>query len=338
MYIVTGGAGFIGSNLVEALNKRGEDDILVIDELDDVSKIHNLSDCRITDYQDKDDFLKNVERSGLPSETVAVLHMGACSNTMEEDGQYVMRTNFEYSKKLLHACTENNTPLIYASSAAIYGSGTTFQETEEHEFPLNAYAFSKLLFDRYVRKLEPGRNSQAVGLRYFNVYGPREHHKESMASMIYQMIRQFTELGKLRLFRGTNGFGDGEQRRDFISVEDIVRVNLFFLDHPQLSGIFNVGTGSARSFNEAAVAIINSYRHSMGQPPATLEDSIAGGLIEYFDMPAVLRERYQSFTEADITRLCNVGFSTKFYSLEKGVRAYLAWLRKDLSCDIPIDE
>ena len=332
MYIVTGGAGFIGSNLVEGLNKRGKDDILVVDELNDGSKIQNLSDCRITDYQDKDEFLRNIEQSGLPLKTTAVFHMGACSNTMEENVQYVMQTNFEYSKKLLHACTDNNTPLIYASSAATYGAGTIFQETEEYEYPLNAYAFSKLLFDRYVRKFESELNTQVVGLRYFNVYGPREHHKGSMSSMVYQMIRQFEQFGKLRLFSGTSGFNNGEQRRDFISVDDIVRVNLFFLDRPQLGGIFNAGTGASRSFNDAALAVINSYRSSIDKPPATLEDSVSEGLIEYFDMPAVLRKRYQSFTEADITRLSNVGFPTEFYSLETGVSAYLAWLTKQSSC------
>ncbi len=222
MYVVTGGAGFIGSNLVEGLNRSGENDILVVDEFSDVSQVQNLAGCRIADYQDKEDFLMSIERSGLPSTTSAVFHMGACSNTMAEDGRYVMKTNFDYSKKLLHACVDSSVPLIYASSAAVYGRGTSFAESEDHEYPLNAYAFSKQLFDSYVRKEVARISSQVVALRYFNVYGPREAHKASMASIVYQMFKQYSKHGRLRLFRGTGGYGDGEQRRDFISVDDIV--------------------------------------------------------------------------------------------------------------------
>ncbi|MBI17484.1 MAG: ADP-L-glycero-D-mannoheptose-6-epimerase, partial [Proteobacteria bacterium] len=197
MYVVTGGAGFIGSNLVEGLNRRGEDDILVVDEFGDASQVRNLAGCRIADYQDKEDFLTNVERSGLPSGTSAVFHMGACSNTMIEDSRYVLKTNFDYSKKLLLACADGNVPLIYASSAAVYGGGTSFIETEPHEYPLNVYAFSKQLFDSYVRKEADRISSQVVALRYFNVYGPRETHKASMASIVYQMFKQYSKHGRL---------------------------------------------------------------------------------------------------------------------------------------------
>jgi len=334
MYVVTGGAGFIGSNLVEGLNRSGENDILVVDEFSDVSQVQNLAGCRIADYQDKEDFLTNVERSGLPSGTSAVFHMGACSNTMIEDSRYVLKTNFDYSKKLLLACADGNVPLIYASSAAVYGGGTSFIETEPHEYPLNVYAFSKQLFDSYVRKRVAKIHSQVVALRYFNVYGPREAHKGSMASIVYQMFKQYSEHGRLKLFSGTEGFGDGEQRRDFISVEDIVSVNFFFLENPKLSGIFNVGTGCSRSFNDVALAVINSIRTSLGQSPVTLKDSVADGLIGYFDMPDTLKPRYQSFTEADITRLRNAGFSSRFCSLEEGVTAYHSWLKGEQPFEI----
>jgi len=337
MYVVTGGAGFIGSNLVEGLNRSGENDILVVDEFSDVSQVRNLAGCRIADYQDKEDFLMSIERSGLPSSTSAVFHMGACSNTMAEDGRYVMKTNFDYSKRLLHACVDSNVPLIYASSAAVYGRGTSFAESEHYEYPLNAYAFSKQLFDSYVRKEADRISSQVVALRYFNVYGPRETHKASMASIVYQMFKQYSKHGRLRLFRGTGGYGDGEQRRDFISVDDIVSVNLFFLENPELSGIFNVGTGRSRSFNDVGLAVINTIRATLRESPITLKDSVADGLIEYFDIPDTLKSRYQSFTEADITRLCNAGFSSGFHSLEEGVSAYHSWLKEDQPFEISTD-
>ena len=315
MIIVTGGAGFIGSNLVKALNERGCDDILVVDDLTDGTKFVNLADCAIADYEDKDAFLKAVEAGKGPDGTVeAIFHQGACSTTTEWNGRFMMENNYRYSKTLLHYCLERKIPFLYASSAAVYGQGPGFREEPRYEKPLNVYGYSKLLFDQYVRRLLPRAESQVVGFRYFNVYGPREQHKGSMASVAFHHNNQILNGGRVRLFEGCDGYGDGEQRRDFIYVGDVAEANLWFLDHPDRSGIFNLGTGRSQTFNEIAHAVIDFH---------------GGGEIEYIPFPDHLQGRYQSFTEADLSALRAAGYDRPFRSVQEGVRAYLEWLNRE---------
>ena len=316
MIIVTGGAGFIGSNIVKALNERGRTDILVVDNLSSGVKFKNLADCEIADYMDKEDFIARVladAEVGAPmsGKVEAVFHEGACSSTTEWDGRYMMRNNYEYSKALLQWCMARNAAFIYASSASVYGAGRVFKEIREHEEPLNVYGYSKFLFDQYVRRLLPGATSQIVGFRYFNVYGPREQHKGSMASVAFHLNNQVLDTGRLRLFEGCDGYGNGEQRRDFIYVGDAVDVNLWFLDHPDKSGIFNVGTGRSQPFNDIAHAVI--AWHGRGE-------------LEYIAFPDHLRGRYQSFTEADISALRAAGYDRPFKTVEQGVELYMEWL------------
>ena len=309
MIIVTGGAGFIGSNIVEALNKRGETNILVVDNLTNGKKMHNLSDLDILDYMDRDDFLAKV-KSGLDFGNIsAVFHEGACSSTTEWDGKFIMRNNFEYSKELLKWCEETGAQFIYASSASVYGLGEKgFVEERACEHPINMYAYSKFQFDQYVRSIIKKSKYQIAGFRYFNVYGPREQHKGTMSSVAFHFNNQINATGKARLFDGTAGYGNGEQRRDFIYVEDCADVNLWFLDNPGKSGIFNLGTGKARSFNDVANAVINYH---------------GKGSIEYIPFPEHLKGAYQSFTEADISALRNIGYDKTFISVEEGVKKYL---------------
>lgn len=312
MIVITGGAGFIGSNLIRALNREGITDILVVDNLRNGIKFRNLVACDIHDYLDKQDFLARIEAGrDFHAPIDAVLHQGACSCTTEWDGQYLMRNNYEYSKTLLHYCLARQIPFLYASSAAVYGAGREFREDPAFEHPLNIYGYSKVLFDRYVRKLLPGASSQIVGLRYFNVYGPYEQHKGNMASVAYQFYRQQQQGEPLTLFEGSDNFGNGEQRRDFVFVEDVAEVNLWFLRHRDKSGIFNVGTGRSQTFNDVANALIQCQRQ---------------GEIQYIPMPAHLHGRYQSFTEADISALREAGYAAPFKNVAEGVTVYLAWL------------
>ena len=310
MIVVTGGAGFIGSNIVQRLNARGVDDILVVDELTDGRKFRNIVDARIADYMDRAEFRQRLESNRLP-ELEAVVHQGACSRTTEWDGRYMLDNNFSYSKAVLHHCIEHRLPLIYASSAAVYGLGEVFREDPALERPLNVYGYSKALFDAWVRRHLPDAGAPVVGLRYFNVYGPREGHKGAMASVALHHHNQLREHGRVRLFEGSDGYGDGEQRRDFVHVDDVADVNLWFLDHPDRSGIYNVGTGRARPFNDIARAAI--AQHGSGE-------------IEYIPMPAHLRGRYQSFTEADIRALRAAGYERKFRDVAQGVTEYMRWL------------
>ena len=310
MIVVTGGAGFIGSNLVRALNERGRTDLLVVDDLRDGRKLLNLVDCEFLDLVDKDDFLRDVEsRRTFPERIEAILHQGACSDTTEWDGRLMMEANYVYSKKLLAYCMEERIPLLYASSGAVYGAAKIFREDPEYETPLNLYGLSKLLFDRYVRRRVEGASAQVAGLRYFNVYGPGEAHKGEMASVAYKLHRQLLRDGRVRLFEGSDGYADGEQRRDFVWVGDVAAVNLWLLDHPEVSGIFNVGTGRSQTFNDVARAVLRY--HGRGE-------------IEYVPFPDALRGRYQSFTEADIGRLRHAGYTAPFLSVEEGVPRYLA--------------
>ncbi len=311
MIIVTGGAGFIGSNFVRALNARGRSDVLVVDNLSNGVKFKNLADCEIMDYLDKEDFLAKVTTGQeLAAPVDAVFHLGACSSTTEWDGRYMMRNNYEYSKTLLHYCLDRRIPYVYASSASVYGGGKVFREERQQEAPLNVYGYSKFLFDQYVRRL-PSLASQVVGLRYFNVYGPREQHKGSMASVAFHFNNQLLAEGRIKLFEGCDGYGNGEQRRDFVYVEDVCAAKLWFLDHPECSGIFNLGTGRSQTFNDVARAVVSW--HGRGE-------------VEYIPFPEKLRGCYQSFTEADIGALRAAGYSGSFKTVDEGVREYLQWL------------
>jgi ADP-L-glycero-D-manno-heptose 6-epimerase len=326
MIIVTGAAGFIGANLVRGLNDRGETDILAVDNLTRADKFRNLADCDIADYWDKETFLEALVAGDFDGEVDAILHEGACSDTMGADGRYMMDNNFRYTVTLLDWCQAEGVRLIYASSAAVYGPGPDFREARECENPLNVYGYSKLLADQVVRRRWDELGSQVVGLRYFNVYGPREAHKARMASVAFHCFNQYRAEGKVKLFEGSGGYGPGEQRRDFVSVEDVVAVNLWFLDHPDVSGIFNLGTGRAQTFNDVAVATVNALRDVAGEPALDLESLRARGLLEYTAFPPGLKEKYQSYTQADLSLLRRAGYDAPFLSVEEGVSRYVRWL------------
>jgi ADP-L-glycero-D-manno-heptose 6-epimerase len=317
--IVTGAAGFIGSNLVQALNRRGETDVLAVDNMTRASKFHNLVDCEIADYLDKDALLGELERLPRPR---AIVHQGACSDTMESDGRYMMRNNYRYSLALLEYAARERIPFIYASSAAVYGGSDRFEESRGCERPLNVYGYSKFLFDQVVRRSGDELSAQVVGLRYFNVYGEREQHKARMASVAFHFFNQYRAAGCVKLFEGSGGYGNGEQRRDFVSVEDVVRVNLFFLDNPGKSGIFNVGTGAAQSFNDVAVATVNACRNARGESPLTLAEMQQEGIVRYIPFPEELKGKYQSYTQADIAALRAAGYRQPFLNVEQGVTRY----------------
>lgn len=312
MIVVTGGAGFIGSNLVRGLNREGYKDIVVVDDLTDGQKFQNLSGCKICDYLDKDEFKVLLQKQDpLLAKIRTVFHQGACTDTTEWDGRYMMENNYTYSKQLLNFCLNRNLPFIYASSAAVYGNGVDCAENGGHEKPINIYAYSKYLFDEYARIKLRNISSQLVGLRYFNVYGPREQHKAAMASVVHHFNRQNLKDRQIRLFKGSGGYGNGEQRRDFIHVDDAVNVNLWMMLNTNVSGIFNVGTGTSCSFNDIAHAVINWHGH---------------GEIQYIDFPEKLLGSYQHFTEADISALRKAGYHDDFTSIENGIKTYLDWM------------
>ena len=325
-YVVTGAAGFIGSNLVRALNERGESDIIAVDNLTRADKFLNLAGCDIADFIDKRDFAVQLAAGEFEGAIDAILHQGACSDTMETDGRYMMENNYRYSVALLDYCQEEEVPLLYASSASVYGSGPVFREARECESPLNVYGYSKFLFDQIVRRRLPDAGSQIAGFRYFNVYGQNEAHKGRMASVAFHFFNQFRSEKKVKLFQGWDGYADGEQRRDFVSVEDVVKVNLYFLEHPDLSGVFNLGSGRAQPFNDVACAVINACRASEGKTALTLAQIRAGGLIEYGTFPEALKGKYQSYTQADMGRLRAAGYDAAFMDVQAGVARYVAAL------------
>jgi ADP-L-glycero-D-manno-heptose 6-epimerase len=322
--IVTGAAGFIGANNVRALNERGESDILAVDNLTRSEKFKNLADCEIAEYLDKLEFINLVRRGAVPKAAV-VFHQGACSDTMEADGRYMLDNNYRYSVELLNWCQETATPLIYASSGSVYGLGPVFAESREYEKPLNVYGYSKFLFDQFVRRRLGSLSAPVIGLRYFNVYGPRESHKGRMASVAYHHFNQFKSDGRVKLFEGSHGYPDGGQQRDFIHVDDVVSGNLHFWDRP-LSGIYNLGTGRAQSFNEVAATVVNTMRAARDEPALPLERLVADGLVEYVAFPEALRGKYQSYTQADLTRLQAAGCRMPFMSVEQGTAQYVRWL------------
>ncbi len=314
MIVVTGGAGFIGSNVVKAINEAGRDDILVVDNMTNGAKFHNVVDCQVSDYLDKSAFRALLNQDRWPGDDIdVVFHLGACSTTTEWDGRYMLDNNYQYSKELLAFCLRRQIRLIYASSASVYGAGPTYVEDHSSEAPLNVYGYSKLLFDQYVRKRFTNLSSQVAGLRYFNVYGPREQHKGSMASVAFHFNRQLQDGNKIKLFEGNDGYAAGEQLRDFVFVHDVVAVNLWLFEHPEVSGIFNVGTGRAQTFNDVAKAVIGW--HGRGE-------------VEYIPFPDHLRGAYQSYTQADISALRKAGYRAPFASVESGIKGYLDWLHR----------
>ncbi len=309
MIVVTGSNGFIGSNLIKGLNEMGVKDIIAVDDHSSLELKENIAHCEIQDYIDIEEFLDQVISNKFDDKGIrAVFHQGACSNTMEWDAEYLYKNNLLYSKELLKLSKKLNIPLIYASSASVYGSGEEFKEFIENEDPINLYAYSKFKFDQIVREELEDSTAQIVGLRYFNVYGPQERHKKNMASVAFHLHNQLKEADEIKLFKGSDGFEDGEQRRDFIYVEDVVKVNLWFLKNPNVSGIFNVGTGESQTFNDVAEAVIDWNKK---------------GRIKYIDFPEKLKGAYQSYTQADIAKLREAGYEEEFLNVQEGVKRYL---------------
>jgi ADP-L-glycero-D-manno-heptose 6-epimerase len=328
--VVTGAAGFIGSNIIAGLNARGITNIIAVDELTEGNKFVNLADLQIADYVDADDFYLNFAE-GAYGKVEAVFHEGACSDTMEHNGKYMMDNNYEVTKQLFAACQSQGTRLLYASSAATYGGSDTFKELPEFEKPLNVYGYSKLLFDQYARRALGAQfenaTTQVVGFRYFNVYGPREQHKGRMASVAFHQFHQFNKEGKVKLFGEYGGYGPGGQMRDFVSVDDVVAVNLWFFDHPEKSGIFNLGTGRAQPFNDVAHAVVSSLKGVSGANAA----ATAAAAVEYIPFPDALRGKYQSYTQADMAALRATGCGHVFADVQTGVARYMAWLQKRMA-------
>ncbi len=326
--IVTGAAGFIGANLVKALNERGVSKIIAVDNLAKAEKFKNLVDCDIADYIDKQDFIARIQAGHFDGDVEAIFHEGACSDTMETDGRYMMENNYRYSSILLDWCLDQDVQFLYASSAATYGASSVFKEERQNEAPLNVYGYSKFLFDQIVRqRLAKTPSSQIVGFRYFNVYGPREQHKGRMASVAFHNFHQYRAEGKVKLFAGSHGYADGGQMRDFVYVEDVAKVNLFFLDHPEQSGIFNLGSGRAQSFNDVAVAAVNGCRRHNGLEPQALAELQQSGQIEYIAFPEALKGKYQAYTQADLGALRAAGYSAPMATVEEGVSRYIDWLQ-----------
>jgi len=307
--VVTGSNGFIGSNLIKGLNRLGYKDIVAVDDHANRELKDNIVHCDIEKYLEIDEFLKEVQKNNFDETGLkAIFHQGACSNTMEWDSEYLYKNNLLYSKELLNLSKRSNTPLIYASSASVYGNGKVFEEKIENEEPINLYAYSKFKFDQLVREELKENKSQIVGLRYFNVYGPQEQHKNNMASVAFHLHNQLKNDDEIKLFEGSDGYEDGEQRRDFIFVEDVVKVNLWFLENTEISGIFNVGTGRSQTFNDVANAVIDWNKK---------------GKIKYIPFPEKLKGAYQSFTEANISKLREAGYKEEFLNVQEGVKRYL---------------
>ena len=309
MIVVTGSNGFIGSNLIQGLNEIGYKDIIAVDDQDDPELKDNIAHCDIEDFLNIDEFINLIRNNEIDGTKIrAIFHQGACSNTMEWDADFLYNNNLLYSKELLNFSKKTKTPLIYASSASVYGAGKIFKESVENEDPINLYAYSKFKFDQLVRQELIKSETQIVGLRYFNVYGPQEQHKGTMASVAFHLHNQLRENDEVKLFEGSDGYDDGEQRRDFIYVEDVVKVNLWFLENQKVSGIFNVGTGKSQTFNEVAHSVINWNKR---------------GKINYVPFPEKLKGAYQSYTQANISKLRKAGYKDEFLNVQEGVKKYL---------------
>ncbi|MES2399832.1 MAG: ADP-glyceromanno-heptose 6-epimerase [Pseudomonadota bacterium] len=332
--VVTGAAGFIGSNIVKGLNARGIDDIIAVDDLTEGDKFKNLASLQIADYVDADDFY-DLFAEGAFGEVEAVFHEGACSDTMELDGKYMMDNNYTLSCELYQSCQDQGTRLLYASSAATYGGSETFTESPAFEKPLNVYGYSKLLFDQRLRRELGTRfenaTTQVAGFRYFNVYGPHEQHKGRMASVAFHQFNQFRAEGKVKLFGEYGGYAPGAQMRDFVFIDDVVAVNLWFLDNPGASGIFNLGTGQAQPFNDVALTVVNSLRQSQGEVALSLEEATRGGMIDYVPFPDALAGKYQCYTQADLSALRAAGCKHLFSNVQSGVASYMASLSRSAS-------
>ena len=310
--IVTGGAGFIGANVVRGLNARGIDDIVVVDRLRDGAKWRNLLGARVEDVVDKDDFRLDVREGALAADIDAVIHLGACSSTTETDADYLLDNNYRYTRELCEWCLEEGIRFVYASSAATYGDGALGYSDEDVATPglapLNMYGFSKHLFDLWA--LRSGRLDSIAGLKFFNVYGPHEDHKGDMRSVVHKAHGQILAQGRVELFKSYRPeFPDGGQVRDFVDVRDAVDVVLWLLDRPQVNGLFNCGTGEARSWNDLAAAVFAA----LGREPR----------IDYIEMPGHLRGKYQYHTQADLAKLRRAGYDRPFTRLEDGVRDYV---------------
>ncbi|MCM2296913.1 ADP-glyceromanno-heptose 6-epimerase [Rhodoferax sp.] len=331
--VVTGAAGFIGSNLIRGLNQRGLTDIIAVDDLTQGDKFRNLADLQIADYVDADVFY-NAFEADVYGKVEAIFHEGACSDTMESNGKYMMQNNYATSVQLYQSCQKRGARLLYASSAATYGGSDTFREAPAFEHPLNVYGYSKLLFDQRMRRecgatferALAGLTRQVVGFRYFNVYGPHEQHKGRMASVAFHQFNQFRADGKVRLFGEYGGYAAGAQMRDFVFIDDVVAVNLWFFDHPEISGIFNLGTGRAQPFNDVASSVVNALRQSSGQAPLTLAALVSEDLLEYIPFPDALRGKYQCYTQADLGALRATGCDHDFADVQTGVARYVQWL------------
>ena len=309
MIIVTGCNGFIGSNLVSQLNKMNLKNIIGVDDLSKKENLNNIAHCEMENLLDIEEFEnKYLDSTKSFSEITQIFHQGACSNTMEWDGEYMMKNNYTFSKKLYEFAENNSAAFIYASSASVYGNGKEFEEKKENENPINLYAFSKYLFDQLIRQKIKESKIQIVGMRYFNVYGPNEAHKGHMASVAYHLHQQLEKGAEVKLFEGSDGYEAGEQRRDFVYVDDVIKVNLWFMKNPEISGIFNVGTGKSQTFNEVANAVIDYH---------------GKGSIQYIPFPEELVGSYQSFTEADINKLRQAGYKEDFLEVQSGVQLYL---------------
>ncbi|MGH8202614.1 MAG: ADP-glyceromanno-heptose 6-epimerase [Steroidobacteraceae bacterium] len=328
--VVTGAAGMVGSNLVHGLNAIGIDDVIAVDDLTEGAKFRNLLGASLSDYFDRNEFYDRFALGELGHIDV-VFHEGACSDTMEHNGRYMLESNYRCSRDLLDVCQGRGTRLLYASSAATYGGSSVFREAPENEKPLNVYGYSKLLLDNIVRRALPTARFQVAGFRYFNVYGPREQHKGRMASVAFHHLEQLREAGKVKLFGEYGGYGPGQQMRDFVFVDDVVAVNLWFLRHPERSGIFNVGTGRAQPFNDVAHATINAARAQRGEAPLSLEQQVSQGLIEYVPFPEALVGKYQCHTQADLTSFRASGCDVEFVDVATGVRRYAGWLKGQLA-------
>lgn len=314
MIVVTGAAGFIGSNLIKGLNAIGITDILAVDDLTNGKKYRNLAVVQYRDYVDYRDFLKQILNNDFSCEIEAIFHQGACSDTMEWNGEFMMKNNYDYSKSLLHYCLQKKIPFIYASSAAVYGAKNNFDDRDPHQLPLNVYGYSKWKFDEYVQPYLKSADSQIVGFRYFNVYGPHENHKGPMASVAFHLMNQLENNNTVKLFSSYGGYGNGAHKRDFIYVDDVVKMNVWFYKNPEKKGIFNCGTGVARSFNDIANTLI------------TLNGS---GKCEYIPFPESLKGAYQCFTQANVNALREAGFQESFTTLEAGLEKYVRWFHGD---------